>query len=99
MVYRVLKSLKIALLYGLLAALSITSRPLILSGHKPVEWAPVLATAGRAFAIYTAAIFVLVFTGILKPRSKARETTVNVNPWFWGIVGIVAVAVAVWALT
>jgi hypothetical protein len=97
-VYRLLKSLKIALVYGLLAALSITSRPLILSGHKPVDWAPVLATAGRAFAIYTAAIFVLVFSGILKPRSKARET-VNVNPWFWGIVGIVAVAVAVWAIT
>jgi hypothetical protein len=97
-VYRLLKSLKIALIYGLLAALSITSRPLILSGHKPVEWAPVLATAGRAFAIYTAVIFLLVFTGILKPRSKASET-VNVNPWFWGIVGVVAVAVAVWALT
>jgi hypothetical protein len=96
--YRLLKSLKIALVYGLLAALSITSRPLILSGHKPVDWAPVFATAGRAFAIYTAAIFVLVFTGILKPRSKARGT-VNVNPWLWGFIGVGAVAVAVWALT
>ena len=98
MVYRLLKSLKIALVYGLLAALSIASRPLILSGDRPVAWAPVLATAGRAFAIYTAAIFVLVFSGILKPRAKASET-VNVNPWFWGIVGVVAVAVAVWAIT
>jgi hypothetical protein len=97
-VYRLLKSLKIALVYGLLAALSITFRPLIISSNKPVDWAPVLATAGRAFAIYTAAIFVLVFTGILKPRTKASET-VNVNPWLWGFIAVGAVAVAVWALT
>jgi hypothetical protein len=97
-VNRLLKSLRIALVYGLLAALSVTSRPIILSHTKPVDWPSVLASGGRAFAIYSVAIFVLVFTGILKPRSNVRRP-VNVNPWLWGGIAVVAVAIAVWALT
>jgi hypothetical protein len=94
MLYRFMKSLRIAIGVGVLVALRVALPSLVHSTTAPVNWFAI----GRASGIYTAAVFVLVFTGILKPRAQARQN-INVNPWFWGFVGVAATAVAVWALT